>query len=242
MAQGRMLNRKIGLNKAVNYQLSSDTSRLAFTWTIPFLDRDGRVHGEPSVLKALVFPRRKDITDEKMEEFIEEWVDAGLVIWYEAEGDLWLYFPKFHDNQPKLRYDREASSAIPGPNKGRRITRRSKSGVTPEQVRSDSAETAAETAEEVPQNLKEFNITEFNISESNGSEVEASPASSPSAPTPEINSPPPNPPPKETGRKSKTDQLKMMAEKLRVEDPAEYKKFIRKHPALSETEASTVPP
>jgi len=114
MATGRMLQKKIVLNKAV-HELSSDTCRLAFTWTIPNLDKNGCIHGDPATLKSIIFPRRDDISATKMEGFIKEWVHVGLVIWYEADGDKWLNFPGFPENQPGLRSDREPDSGIPLP-------------------------------------------------------------------------------------------------------------------------------
>lgn len=133
MANGRIINKKISLSKAVN-DLSSDTCRLAFTWTIPHLDRDGRIHGDPVVLQSIVFPRRIDITSDVMESFIQEWAEAGLVQWYKAEGDLWLCFPGFHRNQPNMRYDKEAESVCPAYEQGADLLR-TRDGPTPDQRR-----------------------------------------------------------------------------------------------------------
>ena len=149
MASGRMLNKKISLNRAVN-ELSCDSSRLAFTWTIPHLDRDGRIHGEPDVLKAIIFPRRQDISTEEMRGYIAEWAERKLVIWYELEGDQYLQFPAFADNQIGMRYERESKSNIPPVDEGRLIdcateeTVRSDAGASPEASRSKSAVTAAQ--------------------------------------------------------------------------------------------------
>ena len=117
MAQGRILNKRIALDKAVN-DLSSDLSRLLFTWTIPHLDRDGRFHGDPAIIKAHVMPRRTDVSIEDVEMCIEEWARVELVKWYDADGDRWLEFPAFRDNQPGLRYEKEPPSRIPCPDKG----------------------------------------------------------------------------------------------------------------------------
>jgi len=126
VARGRMINKKISLNKAVN-DLSSDTSRLAFTWAIAHLDASGRISGDPRALKSTIFPRREGITVKLFQSFIEEWVSGGLVIWYEADGDKWLQFNKFRENQPGLRPEREKDSPIPSPEEGRSL-----SGVNPE--------------------------------------------------------------------------------------------------------------
>jgi hypothetical protein len=115
MARGRMINSKITLNKAVN-DLSDDTSRLAFTWLITFADVEGRTYGDPAVVRSMLFPRRTDITVEQMEGYIREWHDAGLVIWYEADDDQWIAFPKFDENQRGLDRRKEQGSTIPEPN------------------------------------------------------------------------------------------------------------------------------
>jgi hypothetical protein len=135
MANGRMITNLICRDKRIN-QLSSDTGRLAFTWLITFADREGRVPGDPAVVRSMVFPRRQDVSIEQMEAIIQEWHTLGLVLWYEAEDDKWIWFPSFDDNQKGLRKDREAPSKIPPP-----PARASKqNGEDPEQLRSDSGQ------------------------------------------------------------------------------------------------------
>lgn len=114
MARGRMINSKITRNKAVN-DLSDDTSRLAYTWLITFADVEGRTNGDPALVRSLVFPRRTDVSVERMEQYIREWAAAGLVIWYEAEGDMYLAFPTFAENQRGLDRRKEQPSEIPAP-------------------------------------------------------------------------------------------------------------------------------
>lgn len=112
MARGRMITNKITRDKAIN-GLSDDTSRLAFTWLITFADREGRVFGDPALIRSALFPRRDDITNKRMEQYVTEWATSGLVVWYEIGGDEWIWFPKFDKNQPGLRKEREPSSDIP---------------------------------------------------------------------------------------------------------------------------------
>lgn len=114
MANGRMITKDICGDKRINC-LSSDTSRMAFTWLITFADREGRTHGDPAMVRSMLFPRRQDVTIEQMEQMIIEWANLSLVIWYECDGDLWLWFPGFEKNQPGLRKDKEAPSKIPEP-------------------------------------------------------------------------------------------------------------------------------
>lgn len=114
MANGRMLQRKITKNRQIN-ELSSDTCRLAYTWMIPFIDKEGRTHGDPAIVKATVFPRRDDVTTAEMAAYIQEWHDAGLVVIYQSNGDQYLYFLGFDASQPGLRKDREPDSELPAP-------------------------------------------------------------------------------------------------------------------------------
>jgi hypothetical protein len=133
MAQGRIIVNAICADKRINL-LSDDTSRLAFTWLITFADCEGRTHGDPAVVRSMLFPRRDDVSIERMETYIREWATLGLIIWYEIDGDLWIYFPTFDKNQPGIRKDREAPSRIPGiPNEASEQLRTG-SGSTPAQL------------------------------------------------------------------------------------------------------------
>jgi hypothetical protein len=131
MAQGRMIVNAIAADKRIN-KLSDDTSRLAFTWLITFADCEGRTYGDPAVVRSMLFPRRQDVTIERMEDYIREWALLGLVVWYESDGDIWISFPKFDKNQPGLRKDREAASRIPQAPELSEDLLRSYSGATPE--------------------------------------------------------------------------------------------------------------
>lgn len=115
MAQGRMLSRNISLDKRVN-DLPSDQCRLGFTWSIAHLDRDGRVHGDPAILKSLIFPRRDDITVEDMLAMRDEWARVGLVVLYQVGDEEFLEYPRFKQHQKGMRYEREPASIIPPSN------------------------------------------------------------------------------------------------------------------------------
>lgn len=133
MANGRMITNSICGDKRIN-QLSSDTSRMAFTWLVTFADREGRTHGDPAMVRSMLFPRRQDVTIEAMEAMILEWFCLGLIVWYEENGDLWIWFPSFEKNQPGLRKDKEAPSKIPAPtDKGTELVR-TRYGVSTEQL------------------------------------------------------------------------------------------------------------
>lgn len=133
MARGRIISNEITRDKTIS-ELSCDTSRLAFTWLITFADCEGRVHGDPALLRSLLFPRRSDITIESMRDFVWEWFLAGLIIWYQDENDMWIYFPNFDRHQSGLRKDREAPSNIPSPPAINEDELRSYSGFSPEPI------------------------------------------------------------------------------------------------------------
>ena len=114
MARGRFISNEIARDKEVN-SLSDAWSMLGFERLITFADRDGRVHGDPAVVRSLVFPRNSEITIEQMQSYIQEWTNSELIIWYEAKGDWWICFPNFAKHQVGMRYDREPESQIPPP-------------------------------------------------------------------------------------------------------------------------------
>jgi hypothetical protein len=114
MAKGRMISNTTAGDKDFN-MLTDDTCRLAFLLLVPFADREGRTYGDPAMVRSMVFPRREDITVEMMEGYIQQWKDAGMIIWYEAKGDRFIWFPNFDKHQPGMRKEREPESEIPAP-------------------------------------------------------------------------------------------------------------------------------
>ena len=112
MARGRMVSKSICTSKQI-HDLPNDTVRFAFACAIPHLDVNGVMHGDPTLMKAEIFPRREELTAAMMVEMRNAWVDAELVIVFEDKGDEWLFFPGFDRHQVGLRKDREASSGYP---------------------------------------------------------------------------------------------------------------------------------
>jgi len=107
-----MLNKKISEDYAVN-SLSCDTSRLLFSWIIAHLDVNGCFFGDPKLVKNKVFPLRDEIKVKKIEQFLKEMEQLGLIITYKVDEIPYIYYPSFDKNQPGLRKDREANSDIP---------------------------------------------------------------------------------------------------------------------------------
>lgn len=130
MARGRMLSRDISLDEKVN-ALSGDTARLLFTWMIPHLDTEGRLHGDAQAFRAIVTPRR-NYSIKKVEKILQELEKFGLIHRYTVNGNQYLFAPNFEKHQTGLRKDREAQSKIPLPPPE---LLRSNDGVSPAQVK-----------------------------------------------------------------------------------------------------------
>jgi hypothetical protein len=115
MARGRMVNKSICSSKKLHC-LPDDTCRLLATWTIPHLDVRGVFSADPAIVKSLVFPRRDDVTVAEIAGYLDAIEQAGLIVRFEAKGDVWQRWSGFEDNQAGLRYDRESSEYPQPPN------------------------------------------------------------------------------------------------------------------------------
>jgi len=169
LARGRFISKSITTDREIN-ALSSDTSRLAFTWLLTFADCEGRVTGEPDLLLASLFPRRQDITPDLLETFIQEWASAGFIVWYLApDGDRYIQFLNFSKHQIGLRKDREAFNPIPAPENAALLAGtlpdelRQSSGTAPDQLRSNSGLTPAEVKVKVKDNVKVEDEGEYEV-------------------------------------------------------------------------------
>ena len=128
MAEGRMLQKRISQSRQVARLVAAVDERLGqphgayaallFTWAISHLDREGRMHGDPSLVKSTVLPRLPGITDEHVAAYLAVAAELELIHWYSAKDDLWLAFPGFDRSQVGLRKDRETPSRCPPPDEG----------------------------------------------------------------------------------------------------------------------------
>ena len=114
MARGRIITKKVATSRKLA-SLSSDTARLLWTWMIPFLDIEGRMEGYPAVVLGTVCPRLRHITIEKCKKYLQELHNAGLIVWYKSDGDNFIQFTNFQEEQGWLNKDREAKSSISPP-------------------------------------------------------------------------------------------------------------------------------
>jgi len=133
-----MLNKKV--SKSIQFDgLPDDTCRLMATWIISHLDVNGVFHGDPVMVRSIVFPRRVDLTAEQIEVYLQALESAGLIIRYLANGELWQWWPAFRDNQIGLRADRETPEYPPPTNEIQQDA-----GYLPDTCRKDADELPAE--------------------------------------------------------------------------------------------------
>lgn len=117
MADGRLVKNKISKSGRVN-RLPFGAA-LLFTWMITHLDCEGRMHGNPRVVKNVVLPLRP-ISVKQVDGWLNEMAAMtknghGLIVRYEVEGEKYIWMPGFEDEQTNLRKDRERKSVIPPP-------------------------------------------------------------------------------------------------------------------------------
>jgi hypothetical protein len=150
MAKGRFISRSI----ASNEQLAavSFAADYLFDRCIPHLDVDGRMSGNPALIKSSAVPLRAEITEQMIPELLAELAAAvdhtgrPLVQWYEQSGTKVLEFPGFAEQQ-SLNRKREAKSKYPARGETAKLlagagwnpaTGGTGSGKTPAKVRSSS--------------------------------------------------------------------------------------------------------
>ncbi len=123
MARGRMINKAIGQNREVDELIEKHGYRASqfYTWMIPHADREGRLHGNPAVLRAMVMPKRiDDFTIDLVETILSECHRLRLILWYSVRGERYIWLPGFDRNQQGLRKKREPASIIPAPSEALR--------------------------------------------------------------------------------------------------------------------------
>ena len=125
MAEGRFVSRSI----ATNEQLAgvSFLADYLFVRCVPHLDVEGRMTGNPTLIKAKVAPLRPEMTVDKIPELIQELARAldrhgePLLVWYAVADMRVLHFPGFSRQQKGLRRDRESPSKLPSPTEATEI-------------------------------------------------------------------------------------------------------------------------
>jgi hypothetical protein len=80
-----------------------------YTWLIPHLDDYGRMSGSPRTIKALVFPLKKEITIEDIEEALKKFKGLKLFFWEKVENEFVLQQPIEEFNLYQTIYYRKKS-------------------------------------------------------------------------------------------------------------------------------------
>lgn len=94
--------------------LSGPWPMLLYTWLIAHADNLGRFHGEPDQIKALVLPRRREVTVELVEGWLVELSAANLIFWYQVAGMKYVQFPdKDWKRHQRLNGNMRRSSDLP---------------------------------------------------------------------------------------------------------------------------------
>lgn len=113
MPQGRIVLKRICQSRKLA-ALKTDGARLLYTWLLPNVDINGCFSGDEEVIKGQIFTRLRKST-KTINSYLADLASAGLIIWYESNGDRFLHIPDFTDKQPSLNPNKEAESTIPMP-------------------------------------------------------------------------------------------------------------------------------
>ena len=93
----RVIKESIRTSKKVN-ALSDFEFRL-WLYLITYVDDYGRGSADPELIKNLVFPRRKGITEQQIQKALDSLANIGMVILYEYDDEPFLYFPNWDKHQ-----------------------------------------------------------------------------------------------------------------------------------------------
>lgn len=124
MPQWRKLHVKTTESHDLN-DMPDDFTRLMWVLMPLGLDSAGRGMDDSSWLKSKLFPLRRDISFQTIEQSMTWYADRCMIIRYEVDGRSYFFVPTFAKYQGKT--DREAASLIPDPVKP---TKRSRSRPT----------------------------------------------------------------------------------------------------------------
>ena len=93
----RIIKESIRTSKSVN-ALPDFEFRL-WTYLITYVDDYGRGSADPELLKGLVFPRRRGLTEQQISKGVHNLATAGMITLYEVDGESYLQFPNWDKHQ-----------------------------------------------------------------------------------------------------------------------------------------------
>lgn len=111
MAEGRFLSKSIATSRKLK-SVSLEADYL-FKSIIPHMDREGRIDGDPDIVKAIAVPLRAEMTHEVIARCLAELDQVEVINWYEVDGQKVVWIPNFHEHQQGMRPERERPSKLP---------------------------------------------------------------------------------------------------------------------------------
>jgi len=93
----RMLKETIRTSKTVNDM--TDFQFRLWIYLITYVDDYGRGSADAELIKGIVFPRRKRVTEKEISDALTGLAGIGCINLYEVDGESYLYFPKWSDHQ-----------------------------------------------------------------------------------------------------------------------------------------------
>lgn len=93
----RMLKETIRTSRSVN-SMSHFQFRV-WIYLITYVDDFGRGSADPELLKGLVFPRQKNLTESSIETALTDLASIGCIRLYEVDGESYFYFPNWAQHQ-----------------------------------------------------------------------------------------------------------------------------------------------
>ena len=82
----RIIKEDIRTSKDVN--ALTDFQFRVWTYLITYVDDYGRGSADAELLKGIVFPRRKNVTEKQIEDALSTLANTGMINLYEADGEL----------------------------------------------------------------------------------------------------------------------------------------------------------
>ena len=106
----RMIESNLGESKSLAaVSLEAET---VFVHALTVADDQGRLEGEPFMLRCKLFPRRRELDLDLFYQWVEELVSEGVLHRYEVDGEPFLHFPKWGDFQ---RLRKPGEDRLPSP-------------------------------------------------------------------------------------------------------------------------------
>ena len=93
----RILKESIRTSKKVN--ALSDFQFRMWAYLITYADDYGRGSADAELIKGIVFPRRRGITESQIKEAFASMASIGIVNLYEVDGEPYFYFPNWDVHQ-----------------------------------------------------------------------------------------------------------------------------------------------